>query len=80
LYFTTSHNIDAQDWQDWIMAAPADAHQIHFTNPVCGKDVSSNLLADFLKILCRKRICEVDLMASAGAAMIQSCQSWASML
>jgi len=38
LYFTTSHNIDDQDWQDWIMAAPADAHQIHFTNPVCGKD------------------------------------------
>jgi hypothetical protein len=38
LYFTTSHNIDAQDWQEWIMAAPVDAHQIHFTNPVCGKD------------------------------------------
>jgi hypothetical protein len=37
LYFTTSHNIDAQDWQDWIMAAPVDAHQIHFTSAACSE-------------------------------------------
>ncbi|PMD58398.1 uncharacterized protein K444DRAFT_725621 [Hyaloscypha bicolor E] len=39
LYFTTSHNIDAQDWQDRITAAPADADQIYFTNPACGEDL-----------------------------------------
>jgi hypothetical protein len=49
LYFTTSHNIDAQDWQDWIMAAPADAHQIHFINPACSEDVVQNRLGRLLE-------------------------------
>jgi hypothetical protein len=49
LYFTTSYGIDAQDWQDWIMAAPADAHQIHFTNPVCGKNGVKNRLDRLLE-------------------------------